>query len=32
MPNTVQMFGREGKHLFVEQMFGKTLDTEHLFG
>lgn len=32
MADTVQTFGPEGKHLFVEQMFGKTLDTEHLFG
>jgi hypothetical protein len=29
---TVQMFGQKGKHLFVEHLFKKILDTEHLFG
>ena len=29
---SVQVFAQKVKHLFVEQMFGKVLDYEHLFG
>jgi hypothetical protein len=32
MVESVQVFALQVKHLFGEQMFGKTLDTEHLFG
>jgi hypothetical protein len=32
MGGIVHAFVGEGKHLFVEQMFGKSLDIEHLFG
>jgi len=32
MVMSVQVFAQKVKHLFVEQMFGKVLDYEHLFG
>jgi len=32
MGETVQVFVQKGKHLFVEHLFKKILDTEHLFG
>lgn len=32
MGMSVQVFGAEVKHLFVEQMFVLGVDTEHLFG
>ena len=32
MPESVQVFGVQVKHLFVEQMFVLGVDAEHLFG
>jgi hypothetical protein len=32
MVMSVQVFAQKVKHLFVEQMFWKMLDYEHLFG
>ena len=32
MGSSVQVFAAQVKHLFVEQLFGIMLDTEHLFG